>query len=118
MATVVTNNNQKIDIILPEAEKTAINTTMTSEHQEIIKQCISQSTADFSKHGAILKLGNDLTSKISEGLRTKLTELKVKPGFVNGEYMIGIRVKLIDGTYYETSISAVEVSKMIEAYLT
>ncbi len=118
VATVATNNNQKIDILLPEAEETAINTTMTPEDQEMIKRCIAESTTGFTQHGAILKLGSDITSKISEGFRARLTDLTAKPGFINGVYVMEIKIKLIDGTFYETSISATELSKMIEAYLT
>ena len=109
---------QKIDILLPEAEKRTINTTMTPEDQGAIQKCISESSENFAKHGAILGLWNDIVNKVSRVFRAKLADLTVKPESINGTYGVWIKIKLTDGTYYETSISAAELAKMIEQYLT
>ena len=99
---------QKIDILLPEAEKRTINTTMTPEDQGAIQKCISESSENFAKHGAILGLWNDIVNKVSRVFRAKLADLTVKPESINGTYGVWIKIKLTDGTYYETSISAAE----------
>ena len=47
---------ETIDILLPEAEETAILTNMNPEDQKAVQKCIAQSSENFSKHGAILTL--------------------------------------------------------------
>lgn len=52
---------------------------MNTEDQVSIKECIAKCREDFSRHGSILTLGNDLVAQISHIFRAKLTDLKVKP---------------------------------------
>ncbi|MBP7823491.1 hypothetical protein KA050_04020, partial [Candidatus Gracilibacteria bacterium] len=114
----VTLGGQSVDILTPEAEPAAIETNMNTEDQVSIKECIAKYREDFSRHGSILTLGNDLVAQISHIFRAKLTDLKVKPEITGGSYAIAIKITLHDGKFFETSIPASELSLMIQAHLT